>query len=77
MPELYISVMTTLGGIGMVTYITMLMYLVLAWWNRSATLLLRQSKYRDLLRLATANTSTTCCCEHVGNTAAAHMNNPI
>ncbi len=30
-------------------------------------------------RLATANTSTTCCCEHVGNTAAAHithMNNP-
>ncbi len=30
-------------------------------------------------RLATANTSTTCCCEHVRNTAAAnitHMNNP-
>ncbi len=27
---IYISVMTTLGGIGMVMYMTMLMYLVLA-----------------------------------------------
>ncbi len=24
-------------------------------------------------RLATANTFTICCCEHVGNTAAAHI----
>uniref|UniRef100_A0A672KC21 Tropomodulin 1 n=1 Tax=Sinocyclocheilus grahami TaxID=75366 RepID=A0A672KC21_SINGR len=34
---------------------------------------------KQVPRLATANTSTTCCCKHVRNTAAAHithMNNP-
>ncbi len=61
--------MTTLGGIGMVMYKTMLMYLVLAEYicNTAAAAL------EQVPRLAPANTSTTCCCEHVRNTAAANI----
>ncbi len=40
---------------------------VWSWQTQSAVLLLLLS------RLAIANTSTTCCCEHVRNTAAAHI----
>ncbi len=61
--------MTTLGGIGMVMYMTMLMYLVLAEYIcYTAAAVVEQVQ-----RLATANTSTTCCCEHVRNTAAANI----
>ncbi len=58
----------------MVMYMTMLMYLVLVEYICYA------AAAEQVPRLATANPSTTCCCEHVGNTAAAHirhMNNLI
>ncbi len=57
--------MTTLGVICMVIWQC---YCIWSWQNRSATLL-RQSKYRDLL----LSISTTSFCEHVRNTAAAHI----
>ncbi len=60
--------MTTLGGIGIVMYLTMLMYLVLAELICYAAAVAEQ-----VPRLTTANTSTTCCCEHVRNTAAANI----
>ncbi len=63
--------MTTLGGIGMVMYMTMLTHLVLVetiCYAATAAAVAEQ-----IPRLATANTSTTCCCEHVRNTAAANI----
>ncbi len=65
------SVMKTLRVIFMVMYMTMFMYLVLAEQICYATVAAAAAE--QVPRLATANTSTTCCCEHVRNTAAAHI----
>ncbi len=62
----------------MVMYLTMLMYLVLAeniFYAAAAVAAVAE----QVQRLATDNASTSCHCEHVGNTAVAHithMNNP-
>ncbi len=63
-----ISITTTLGGIDMVMYMTMLMCLVLA-----EQICYAAAAAEQVPRLATANISTTCCCEHVRNTAAAQI----
>ncbi len=56
------SLMTILGVISKVMYTTMLMYLVLP---------------EKICYAAAANTSITCCCEHVRNTAAANIHDII
>ncbi len=61
----------------MVMYLTMLMYLVLAEYIFYAAAIAAVAE--QVQRLATDNASTSCRCEHVGNTAVAHithMNNP-
>ncbi len=55
----------------MVMHITILMYLVLAEYIYYAATVAALAE--QVQRLATANTSTTCCCEHVRNTAAANI----
>ncbi len=55
--------MTALGGIDMVMYMTMLMYLVLA----------ESICFRIDHAAAAANIPITCCCEYVRNTAAANI----
>ncbi len=52
----------------MVMYMKKLLYLVLAEYICYATAAAEQ-----VPRLATANKSTTCCCEHVRNIAAANI----
>ncbi len=64
------SVMTTLGGIGIVMYMTMLMCLVLEEYICNAAA--AAAAVEQIPRLATSNTSTTCWCVHVRN-AAAHI----
>ncbi len=59
--------MTTLGGIGMAMYMTMLMYLVLVEYICYAAF---AGVAEQVRRRAIAN---TCCCEHVRNTAAANI----
>ncbi len=54
--------------IGMVMYMTKLMCLVLA----EQICCYGAAAIEQVQNLATANTSTTCCCEHVRNTSAAH-----
>ncbi len=53
----------------MVMHMTMLMCLVLA----GQICYIAAAAAEQVPRLATANTSTTCYCEHVRNTAAAHI----
>ncbi len=60
------SVMTTLGEFSMIMYMTMLMCLVEYICYASAAA-------EQVSSLATVNTFTTCCFEHVRNTAAAHI----
>ncbi len=65
----------------MVMYLTMLMYLVLAEniFYAAAAAAAVAAVAEQVQRLATDNASTSCRCEHVGNTAVAHithMNNP-
>ncbi len=66
------SIMTTLRGFGLVMYVSILMRLVLVEYICSAAAVAEQ-----VPRLATANTSTTCCCEHVTSTAAVHITHEI
>ncbi len=54
----------------MVMYMMMLMYLVLA---EQICYAAAAAVAEQVPRLASANTSTTCCCEHVRNTAAAQI----
>ncbi len=54
----------------MVMYITMLIYLVLA------EQICYAAAADQVPRLVTACTSTSCCCEHVINAAAAHITYP-
>ncbi len=62
------SVMTTLRGIVMVMYMTMLIYFGLGRID-----LLHCCCGRAYTETCNANTSKTCCCEHVRNIAAANI----
>ncbi len=62
------SVMTTLGEFSMVVYMAMLMVFVM-----EEQIFYVAAVAEQVPRFATANTSTTFCCDHVRNTAAAHI----